>query len=273
MNSETKQKILSTTSSNTSGIKKALITHQQLCQKNNQDREEYLKNIVKDLRDRNNSGHVSVTQIIARERARYNYNTIRRVLKNSKSKGIKYLDVPDNNTPGNWIRLTDLQQIEDAILERNMRHFNQAANTPFAQKDLMQLFGYKGTNITSQRLIKQKIIPKDIQYTNEYVQQFISKLANNSELKTSRDITFNEFSSGLQNWNKKTTTSPSGRHLGHYKILLKLNVFDETDKNINKSNLILELIYNILMPSIYLGKPLQRWKQVTTMMIEKIPNV
>jgi hypothetical protein len=100
------------------------------------------------------------------------------------------------------------------------------------------------------------------------VKQFIEKLGTKINNKANGDITFEEFLSALQKWNKKTTTSPNGRHLGHYILLTKLNVLDDTDKNINKSTKILELIYSILMTCIP-----ERWKHVTTCMIEKIPNV
>jgi hypothetical protein len=33
-------------------------------------------------------------------------------------------------------------------------------------------------------------------------------------------LSFEDFKSGLHSWDEQTTTSPSGRHLGHYKVLL-----------------------------------------------------
>jgi hypothetical protein len=101
----------------------------------------------------------------------------------------------------------------------------------------------------------------------------LENIATAPESTMNSEITFEEFLKGLAKWIEKTTTSPSGRHLGHYKLLHKLNVWDEEDNKINKSIKILQVIYNILMTSIYLGRPLERWKEVTTCMIKKVPNV
>jgi hypothetical protein len=38
--------------------------------------------------------------------------------------------------------------------------------------------------------------------------------------KWSEGVSFNEFISGLLHWNERTSTSPSGRHLGLYKALV-----------------------------------------------------
>jgi hypothetical protein len=50
-------------------------------------------------------------------------------------------------------------------------------------------------------------------------------------------------------------------------------VYDGDDIRVNKSIMILEKIHNILMTLIYLGEPLERWKHVTTCLIEKVPIV
>lgn len=77
----------------------------------------------------------------------------------------------------------------------------------------------------------------------------------------------------MTKWNEKRTTSPSGRHLGHYKILLKINIKDEDDNKCNMSNDVLKVLYDVNMIAMHKGTPLDRWKNVTTCMIEKIPGL
>jgi hypothetical protein len=273
MDTKTRQVIINNTMSLSSAIKRALENHQKLCDNNHKNRQEYLQSIVDDLKTRNNTGHTSVTQLKQREKSRNDYRVIRNALKPNKSKGINYLDIPNPNKPDEWIRLVDPAHIEKAILERNISHFNQANNTPFAKKNLKAIFGYKGTNDNATKLINKQQIPKNLQYDNIYVEKFINKLHEGTNTKVDKLITFEEFISAINKWKERTTTSPSGRHLGHYKLMTKLNVYNEIDITINMSLIILKIIYNIMMTAIYLGQPLNRWKEVTTFMIQKIPNV
>jgi hypothetical protein len=69
---------------------------------------------------------------------------------------------------------------------------------------------------------------------------------------------------------ERTTTSPSGRHLGHYKLLLRLKVTDESDETINLSEKLLFLYYQISISTANIGRSLKRWQQITTCVIEKI---
>jgi hypothetical protein len=61
--------------------------------------------------------------------------------------------------------------------------------------------------------------------------------------------------------------------LGHYKLLTRLNVSDKIDDEINISDKIMRVYYNISMSAAYIGLPLDRWKNITTCMIEKKPGV
>jgi hypothetical protein len=58
-----------------------------------------------------------------------------------------------------WVRISDQKIIEQHILERNEIHFGQASNTPFANGELINLFGCKGINENSTDLIDKGIIP------------------------------------------------------------------------------------------------------------------
>jgi hypothetical protein len=82
------------------------------------------------------------------------------------------------------------------------------------------------------------------------------------------ETTYEEFREAFVIWNERTTTSPSGQHLGHYKILTKLKVL--RDAKINISEKILNLYYQVMSITSRLGKSLKRWKHISTCMIEKI---
>jgi hypothetical protein len=106
------------------------------------------------------------------------------------------------------------------------------------------------------------------------VQEILTKLADGNNLQCNGgDILFQEFCDAICKWRESTTTSPSGRHLGHYKILLRLEVAGEKDNGVNVSIMILEVYHKILMTALTLGLGLTRWKNISTCMIEKKPGV
>jgi hypothetical protein len=55
--------------------------------------------------------------------------------------------------------------------------------------------------------------------------------------------------------------------------LTRLNVFDKIDDKINISDKIMQVYYNISMSATYIGLALDRWKNITTCMIEMKPGV
>ena len=76
-------------------------------------------------------------------------------------------------------------------------------------------------------------------------------------------------SNGFKKWRENSTTSPSGRHLGHYKAFLVYD--DEKDKEPEGFNTEMLTIHNtIINASIFLGTPLTKWKKSIAVMIEKI---
>jgi hypothetical protein len=78
-------------------------------------------------------------------------------------------------------------------------------------------------------------------------------------------ITLDDYKNVLSKWKETTSTSPSGRHLGHYISLLKL-IGDKTDK---MSDRILHLHHMMLQLAQQCCKPFEQWKTETEEMLEK----
>ena len=76
-------------------------------------------------------------------------------------------------------------------------------------------------------------------------------------------------------WNEKTTTSPSGRHLGHFHALFRAFSYKDDDekKEIEKMrDVIIEMHHLMLTIAISNGFVYNRWKTIVTQMIEKVPG-
>ena len=89
------------------------------------------------------------------------------------------------------------------------------------------------------------------------------------------DISPDDMMNRYKNWNEKTTTSPSGRHLGHYHALFrpfKYNNEEEKEELERKRNVIIQLHHTMLMIAIKNGFVYKRWKKIVTQMIEKEPG-
>jgi hypothetical protein len=157
-------------------------------------------------------------------------------------------------------------------LTRNINHFGQANDTPFCQQPLLAYLDYDGINDTSKRLILEGQIPVEIQQLSPHLDKLLEHLSDGNNLPTiESDLSYEEFVRGMKKWNERTTTSPSGRHLGHYKILTRLQIMDK-EKNINISNTILHLYYLVCMTAANIGGSLNRWRKISTCMIEKVPG-
>jgi hypothetical protein len=90
-------------------------------------------------------------------------------------------------------------------------------------------------------------------------------------------ISTDDFEQDFKHWNEATSTSPSGRHLGHYKAILALRHLEpDKDEDGNPiettSQLILEAITTVARLAIRKGLILDRWLNVTNVMIELIPG-
>jgi hypothetical protein len=129
-------------------------------------------------------------------------------------------------------------------------------------------FEYQGTNKNAINLIEKGIQPIITEEHNNAVKMILDKLGDKQKSPDIPDnITFEEFCAGLSSWNERTTTSPSGRHLGHYKILLRLPIYNQSNQNI--STKILHSIHQVIQIMSKLGETIPRWCNVSTIMIEK----
>ena len=86
-------------------------------------------------------------------------------------------------------------------------------------------------------------------------------------------VTLQDFKSKFTKWAERTSTSPSGRHLGHYKALFAplANSMDEDTKlSIQKyQQQIAQLYVMVINYALTYGYSLERWKNITNVMIYK----
>jgi hypothetical protein len=173
-----------------------------------------------------------------------------------------------------YLHITAPNEIEDTLLNYSVGHFGQAQGTEFTTSPLSDNLGYDGTTQTAISVTEGNI-PFSVTNLSQGSIAILKHIANKNHLPPiDDDITFEEFWQGIRKWNEKTSTSPSTRHLGHYKVLQCSDGNDQnySDAEPNPSNIIMKVYYYIAMAALKSGNTLDRWCHATTAMIEKIPG-
>lgn len=173
------------------------------------------------------------------------------------------IKIPKPNEDGTtkWTTIVEADEIEAKLLERNREHYGQASQTPFAK--LTEVFGRSGTSAEATAVLE------GTHQTHRYsieVQAILMELRRDPSIPMiPSEITYADFTKALEKWPERTSTFPSGRHLGHYKSLLLLL---EDDQAGDGSDL-LALHHDMLRIAVLRKRPYKRWLKEVEVMLEK----
>ena len=154
--------------------------------------------------------------------------TINRQIKSKlKDNGgsISKLQVPNPEVPGEYVWTEDKNIIEENIIVANQTKFKLADDTPFRQEPLLQQCGtyaetencremLLGTYDTTNLDMGTAIFIKHLKVTDEILQR----------PQISSKISIDNFQDYWKKVREKTSSSPSGRHFGHWKSAAKSNI-------------------------------------------------
>ena len=142
------------------------------------------------------------------------------------------------------------EAIIDQLLERDIKHFVHAQGSPFTTSPLVEKFDCDGMTLEGTQLSQDSILPMGIENISGVTTDVLNQIGS-PQMKhpIQHDLTtFESFTSATKKWRESTSTSPSGRHLGHYKILIAidLNSSNHTEAQPDPSGLeILKVIFNL----------------------------
>ena len=138
---------------------------------------------------------------------------------------MNYLEVPDNDADPKhpdttWSRVDDIDQLNSLLTKQNKSHFAQAQGTPFTTPPLIDELTHSGVSPTGDEILqgtyRNPSLSPSTQLLIEHMKQRCLDLAD-------QRITVEDLRGVFKTWRESTSTSPSGRHLGHMKTLTAIN--------------------------------------------------
>ncbi len=195
----------------------------------------------------------------------------RAIMKPHSAGGLTHiLDTPDQGIT--WTTIDEKENMEQKLLAHSQNHFSQAHGTPYTTEPLNELLGYDGLTEFGDKVFQGNIpndlnIPPAAQLLLQHQQSLIEP-----DEKTDIPLTFDKLMTGFKKWPERTATSPSGRHLGTYKSLLKdLPEKDDSKKKPPKYRGIhvMHSIFALLQLAVRHTHTFSRWKVIWNMYLEK----
>jgi hypothetical protein len=209
----------------------------------------------------NQTLETAIKQLAHIEASIQTYASIKRVMNPaSYQPGLTSIRVPTDE--GSYRTVDDPKEIEDHLINRNLEHYAQAEHTAMAHHLIREKMGTSGSSDFCDQVLQGTADLSNIPAT---LKSIFQQLHQPHQVVISSIITYNDFKDALARWKESTSTSPSGRHLGHYRSVLK-DIGDETDKVADK---ILKLHHTMFQLAQYRCKPFTRWKIETEVMLEK----
>jgi hypothetical protein len=122
-----------------------------------------------------------------------------------------------------WEKVINRSEIEVQILKYNRDSFRVTADSPYGHGIIHDKLTFTGLSPAASGLL-HGVIPDNWPTSDDHLQSFLSSFTipeteqNSPPISTT--LSTDDVSRSFKQWREKTTTSPSGRHLGHYKALI-----------------------------------------------------
>ena len=264
-------------------IKQALKDAQSELRKTRKDSAQHRKDLlatrIAEAQVRNDPTQISTAKRIAKaEDMKALHAKLRFISKDSTNQsGLTKLQIPIDDTQDpkvctEWKTIDTPDEITKYLLERNKLHFGQAHGTPFTISPLSLQVDFGATTETCQTMLSGDYDASDIDALTNLVVQHFQSVTEDDTLPPS--LTEKAMLDKYKFWPESTTTSPSGRHLGHYRSLLP-TLPTKTEEEVQRDDRRRELAsmhHSMIDYALTNGHAFKRWKKVVNIMLEKDPG-
>jgi len=256
-----------------------------------QCREAYLQELLDAANQTNDKSRQRLIKHL--QMAEYNQKCFalhRQFMKPHTAGGLTRLLVPDGNDSNKWMTLINPTEMENSLIDYCQQHFKEAHGTPYTIPPLSELlkpdsltpFGRKVLNGTAD--LQQLEISHHTKLLLQHQWAW-----SQSHLPRFHNLAFDDMIAGFWKWKERTFTSPSGRHLGIYKSLIK-DTHKLKSKQPKKTKSattkplppeydgkhVLQLIHQLLSMAIQHCHTYDRWRTIWNLFLEKdigIPKI
>ena len=212
------------------------------------------------------SVEVALNNILKAEAASATFCKLKCHAKGEQRTTLLRVEIPildTNSQPtGASTSITNPSELFSAITTQNILHFSQAMDTPGVSGHLGQIIPPCTRNVHSDSILQGTYDLSNIDPMPE-IRQFLEAMVRPSALHSTSPIdttiTTLDFQKGFRKLSDKTSSSPSGRHITHYKILATYPDLSQI------------LARAITMPFTH-SFSLMRWRTVVQFMLEKEPG-
>jgi hypothetical protein len=181
--------------------------------------------------------------------------------------------VNKQNDPSLWKEVNSPKEIEFLLRLRNQRHFGQAETdgTPFTTEEMKHKFNWNASTEEAELVLEGESTDNEI---SEIERLFLDNMTRVTETDdTTKFVARKNFDWKFQAWRETTSTSPSGRHLRHYKATTATidKSLSPEERTVLRSiqEDIQDCYIGIINYSIKHKYSFDRWKIIVNMMIYK----
>jgi hypothetical protein len=209
----------------------------------------------------------AINSIMKAESQRNSWSRIRRCMGKGKKSGLTHIliEMEDGTTEC----ITEKEEIENKIIDRNISHFSQADGSPFTISPLIDILGRYGTSDEAKQLLDGELPleNEDLTEATKKILELMKRVA--PEGAITDEITADDLRPLYAKWRETTSTSPSGLHLGHEKALLLMEKTESSkDGKLTLSQRFFELKATFLNLAIRHGHVYKRWRTIVNATIE-----
>jgi hypothetical protein len=185
----------------------------------------------------------------------------------------KQYEFEDPKKTTNWRDINCPKEIEFSLRLRNQRHFGQAESegNPFTTPRMKHKFNWNASTSKAELVLEGDYTDDELTDTQRLLLDNMTRVTERED--NSQYITDKDFVGKFKVWQESTSTSPSGRHLGHYKALVsiidKSVKEDERDEYKDLQKSICQCHIHMINYCIKHRYSLTRWKTIVNMMIYK----
>jgi hypothetical protein len=166
---------------------------------------------------------------------------------------------------------------------RNHAQFGQAQGSPFTVAPLVDQLGFCGDGSSSEDILTGKYDTTGLNDNVAILIRHLQQTADMAALNSNTTIIEQEYVGKLRVWNKSTSTSPSGLHLGHYKVVIARQAYNNINLKIESENekqhqwnhlqgQMLRLHVQMMNYALERGYAYQRWRTVVNTILFKDPD-